>query len=106
MRLTIVNGMRTVRLFTPDAVIDDRVTGGLKSGVEEHVAYLKKALSKVHLSQHAISTVLFELNGNNAQVALTARVRWWWILERKGNRCSSRDCGTATPLSALVKAGK
>ena len=55
-------------LFTPDAVIDDRVTGGLKSGVEEHVNYLKKALSKIQLSQHAISTVLLELNGDIAQV--------------------------------------
>jgi hypothetical protein len=55
-------------LFTPDAVIDDRVTGGLKSGVEEHVTYLKKALAKIQLSQHAISTVLLQVNGNIAQM--------------------------------------
>jgi hypothetical protein len=55
-------------LFTPDAVIDDRVTGGLQSGVEEHIQYLKRALSKVALSQHAISTVLIDLSANNAQV--------------------------------------
>jgi SnoaL-like domain len=56
------------RLFTHDAVIDDTVTGGIKSGVEEHIAYLKRALSKVLMSQHAISTVLVELNGNEAKI--------------------------------------
>lgn len=55
-------------LFTADAIIDDRVTGGLQSGVEEHIRYLKRALSKVYLSQHAISTVLVDLDGNNAKV--------------------------------------
>jgi hypothetical protein len=55
-------------LFTHDAVIDDRVTGGIQSGVEDHVQYLKKALAKVQLSQHAISTVLIDVNGNHAKV--------------------------------------
>lgn len=55
-------------LFTPDAVIDDRVTGGLQSGVEEHIEYLRKALSKVVLSQHAISTVRIDLGIDNARV--------------------------------------
>lgn len=56
------------QLFTPDAVLDDTVTGGIKSGVEEHITYMKKALSKVVISQHAISTILVELNGNEANV--------------------------------------
>jgi 3-phenylpropionate/cinnamic acid dioxygenase small subunit len=55
-------------LFTPDAVIDDRVTGGLQSGVEEHIQYLRRALSKVLSSQHAISTVRIELSANSALV--------------------------------------
>jgi len=55
-------------LFTPDAVIDDRVTGGIQSGVEEHIQYLKKALSKVVLSQHAISTVRIDVTGKSAFV--------------------------------------
>jgi hypothetical protein len=55
-------------LFTPDAVIDDRVTGGIESGIEEHIQYLSQALSKVVLSQHALSTVRIDLNGNIAQV--------------------------------------
>jgi hypothetical protein len=55
-------------LFTADAVIDDRVTGGLQSGVEEHIQYLRRALSKVVLSQHAISTLRIELNINSAEV--------------------------------------
>lgn len=55
-------------IFTADAVIDDTVTGGLRSGVEEHIAYMKNALSKVLMSQHAISTVLVDLTGNEARV--------------------------------------
>jgi ketosteroid isomerase-like protein len=56
------------QLFTPDAVIDDAVTGGIKSGVEEHIAYMRKALSKILISQHAISTILVQLNGDGAHV--------------------------------------
>jgi len=56
------------KLFTRDAEIDDTVTGGIRSGVEEHIAYMRKALSKVLISQHAISTILVELSGNQARV--------------------------------------
>ena len=56
------------RLFTHDAVIDDRVTGGIQSGVEEHIRYLQKALSKVVLSQHAISTIRIDLSVSSAKV--------------------------------------
>lgn len=55
-------------LFVPDAVINDRVTGGIESGVEEHVQYLKRALTKVALSQHAISTIRIDLSMNDAHV--------------------------------------
>jgi hypothetical protein len=55
-------------LFTHDAVIDDRVTGGLQSGVEEHIQYLKRALSKVVLSQHAISTIRIDVTSSSASV--------------------------------------
>jgi SnoaL-like domain len=55
-------------LFVPDAVIDDRVTGGLQSGVEEHIQYLKRALSKVVLSQHAISTIGIDVTSSSACV--------------------------------------
>ncbi|KAA6462875.1 nuclear transport factor 2 family protein [Acidobacteria bacterium AB60] len=55
-------------LFTHDAVIDDRITGGIQSGVEEHIQYLSRALSKVVLSQHAISTVRIDLSADTAQV--------------------------------------
>jgi ketosteroid isomerase-like protein len=55
-------------LFTHDAVIDDRVTGGIQSGVEEHIRYLSKALSRIVLSQHAISTVRIDVAGSNASV--------------------------------------
>jgi len=53
-------------LFTAGALIDDRVTGGLKSGVEEHIHYLRRALSGILLSQHATSTVLIEVHGDRA----------------------------------------
>lgn len=53
-------------IFTKDATIDDRDTGGIKSGVQAHIAYMKKALSKILISQHAISTILIELDGNEA----------------------------------------
>ena len=55
-------------LFVPDAVIDDRVTGGIESGVEEHIQYLNRALSKVVLSQHTISTIQIDLGVNEANV--------------------------------------
>ena len=58
------------RLFTQDAVIDDTITGGIKSGVEEHVVYLKQALSQVLMSQHAISTIMVELSGDIAEVRM------------------------------------
>lgn len=56
------------QIFTSDAVIDDTVTGGIRSGVEEHIAYMRNALSKVLMSQHAISTILVEVNGDEAGV--------------------------------------
>ena len=56
------------KVFTPDAVIDDTITGGVKSGVEEHVAYMKRALSKIFISQHAISTTLIGIKGDEASV--------------------------------------
>lgn len=55
------------KVFTPDAVLDDTVTGGIKSGVEEHVTYMRRALSKILISQHAISTILLEVEGDAAR---------------------------------------
>jgi hypothetical protein len=54
------------KIFTPDAILDDTVTGGIRSGVEEHITYLTRALAKIHISQHAISTILIEITGNEA----------------------------------------
>jgi hypothetical protein len=54
-------------VFTADAIIDDTVTGGIRSGVEEHVVYLTRALSKIKVSQHAISTILVEIDGDEAR---------------------------------------
>jgi hypothetical protein len=59
---------RTV--FTADAVIDDVVTGGIRSGVEEHITYLKRALTHIRTSQHTISTVLIDVNGESARAVV------------------------------------
>jgi len=53
-------------VFTSDAVIDDTVTGGVRSSVEEHIVYMRRALSKILISQHALSTVLLDIRGNEA----------------------------------------
>jgi hypothetical protein len=53
-------------IFTVDAVLDDTVTGGVRSGVQEHVAYMKRALAKILISQHAISTILLDIRGDKA----------------------------------------
>ena len=55
-------------VFTPDAILDDSVTGGIRGGVEEHVPYMQKALSKILISQHGISTILFDIKGDQARV--------------------------------------
>jgi hypothetical protein len=54
--------------FTVDAVIDDTKTGGIKSNVENHITYMKRALTKILLSQHTISTILIEISGDTAVV--------------------------------------
>ncbi|MBV9264806.1 MAG: nuclear transport factor 2 family protein, partial [Acidobacteriaceae bacterium] len=56
------------KVFTADAVIDDTVTGGVRSGLEEHIVYMEQALSKIAMSQHAISTILVDVQGNEARV--------------------------------------
>jgi SnoaL-like domain len=56
------------QVFTPEAIIDDTVTGGIKSGIDDHIAYMKRALSKILMSQHAVSTIRIDLNGNESQV--------------------------------------
>ena len=62
------------KVFTPDAVIDDTVTGGVRSGVEEHVVYMTRALSKILISQHAISTIRIDLAGDEARIRAHASV--------------------------------
>ena len=58
-------------IFTEDAVIDDVVTGGIRSDVEDHIVYLQRALSNIRLSQHTISTILLDVVGDSA----TAKVQ-------------------------------
>ena len=56
------------QVFTDDAIIDDTNTGGIKSNVEDHITYMQKALSKILLSQHTISTSLINIIGDKATV--------------------------------------
>ena len=53
--------------FTPDALIDDTAAGGIRGGVEEHVTFMQKALAKIKISQHAISTTQLEIAGDEAK---------------------------------------
>jgi hypothetical protein len=86
-------------LFTTDAIIDDTITGGIKSGVEEHVRYLQRALSKILISQHAISTVVVvQVDDCEARVRSTCSCPMVVDLGRGGNRCSCRDCAIAIYL--------
>jgi 3-phenylpropionate/cinnamic acid dioxygenase small subunit len=55
-------------VFVPDAIIDDTITGGIRSGVEEHVVFMIKALSRIRISQHAVSTIQCELGSDEARV--------------------------------------
>ncbi len=55
------------RLFTADAIIDNTVNGGPRTGVEETIAFLDRALARTVLSQHAISTTLVAIAGDEAR---------------------------------------
>lgn len=63
-------------IFTHDAVLDDAVTGGIRSGVEEHIVYMTRALSRILISQHAISTFLSKSTVTKRKRAPTARAQW------------------------------
>jgi len=52
-------------VYTPDAVIDD-VSAGPNRTVDEMVEFLSRALEKVVVIQHAISTSLVELHDDRA----------------------------------------
>jgi ketosteroid isomerase-like protein len=52
-------------VYTEDAVIDD-VSAGPGNSVDQMIEFLKGALEKVVLIQHAISTSLVEIDGDRA----------------------------------------
>jgi ketosteroid isomerase-like protein len=54
------------QVSTPDAIHDDTVAGGFRGGIEEKIEFLEKALAKVLISQHIVSTTLLELDGDTA----------------------------------------
>ena len=56
------------RVFTADAVIDYTAFGGPRGGVEDMVAYLPKALTRILSGQHVITNTLIELDGDSARV--------------------------------------
>jgi 3-phenylpropionate/cinnamic acid dioxygenase small subunit len=52
-------------VYTPDAVIDD-VSAGPGQSVDAMVMFLSRALERVVLIQHAVSTMLIEIDGDTA----------------------------------------
>jgi ketosteroid isomerase-like protein len=52
-------------VYTEDAVIDD-VSAGPGNSVDDMVAFLSRALQRVVLIQHAISTARIEIDGDTA----------------------------------------
>lgn len=54
-------------IYTEDAVIDD-VGAGPGNSVDDMVEFLSRALERVALIQHAVSTSLVELDGDTAHV--------------------------------------
>jgi hypothetical protein len=93
-------------LFTHDAVIDDRVTGGIQSGVEENIQYLSRALSRVVLSQHAISTVRIDLSVSSANLRAHCSCPMVVDLGEAKTQVSSKDCGIATHSCVLTRVGR
>src|SRR5439155_25511778 len=70
-------------VYTADAVIDD-VSAGPGKSVDEMVAFLKRALERVVLIQHAISTSLVELDGDRASARTICHCPV--VLERGGEK--------------------
>lgn len=56
------------RVFTSDAIIDDAAAGGFRSGVKQHVSFMKKALSKILISNHQVSPSLIVFENGEAIV--------------------------------------
>jgi ketosteroid isomerase-like protein len=54
------------QVFTEDAIHDDSVAGGFRGGVDEKIQFLKRALDKVRIIQHNVSTILLDLHGDTA----------------------------------------
>ena len=52
-------------VYTEDAVIDD-VSAGPGNSVDDMVGFLSRALARVVMIQHAISTALIEIRGDRA----------------------------------------
>jgi 3-phenylpropionate/cinnamic acid dioxygenase small subunit len=52
-------------VYTPDAVIDD-VSAGPSQSVDAMVTFLSRALESVVVIQHAVSTMLIEIDGETA----------------------------------------
>jgi len=60
------NLLRTV--FTPDARIDDSSAGGVAASVDEAVAFLDTSLADYEMTQHMVTNVAADIDGDRAQV--------------------------------------
>jgi hypothetical protein len=43
------------------------VAGGIRSNVEDPVSFMKRVLTKIRISQHAMSTMLLDITGDTAR---------------------------------------
>ena len=58
--------LRTV--FAKDAVLDYSIMGGPRTSLDEAIPWLERSLAAVPMTQHIITNVLVELDGDTAEV--------------------------------------
>ena len=82
-------------MYTEAAVIDD-IGAGPGNTVDQMVEFLPRALEKVVLIEHAISTSRVDIDGDTARAKTVCTARWYCPRPTAGPRCSFRACGTKT----------
>jgi len=96
------------QIFTKDAIIDYTAFDGPRGSVQTAVEYLKKALTPFESTQHTISTILIDLQGDTAYTRSICQCPMVW---RSGDgRSHVFFCGlwykdkiVRTPTGWLIK---
>jgi SnoaL-like domain len=55
-------------VFSKDAVLDYSMVGGPRTSLDEAIPWLEKSLAAVPMTQHIITNVLVDLDGDTAEV--------------------------------------